>query len=75
MARSARHRAGEWTGLACGGYLYGKRVVVLKEDRVQFPSNFSDLGYITFSDGELSAQSMEVIKELIGFEILKVSTG
>lgn len=59
---------------ACS-YLYGKRVVVLKEDRVQFPSNFSDLGYITFSDGELSAQSMEVIKELIGFEILKVSTG
>ncbi|MCH8344265.1 MAG: nucleotide-binding protein [Planctomycetes bacterium] len=59
---------------ACS-YLYGKRVVVLKEDRVQFPSNFSDLGYITFSDGELSAKSMDVIKELIGFEILKVSTG
>lgn len=59
---------------ACS-YLYGNRIVILKEERVQLPSNFSDLGCITFSDGELSAKSMEVLKELIGFQIVKISTG
>jgi predicted nucleotide-binding protein len=58
---------------ACS-YLYGDRVVIIKEDRVLFPSNFRDVGYISFSDGGLDAKAMEILKELIGFGIVKVST-
>ena len=58
---------------ACS-YLYENRVVVVKEDKVDFPSNFRDLGYISFADGGLDAKAMDIIKELIGFGIVKVST-
>ncbi len=60
--------------LGAAGYLYGNRVVILKEDTVEFPTNFKDLGYISFDKDQLAAQSMEVIRELIGFGIVKIST-
>ena len=60
--------------LGASGYLYGSRIVILKEDVVQFPSNFRDIGYISFSKDQLEAKSMDVIKELIGFGILKITT-
>ena len=60
--------------LGAAGYLYGSRVVILKEDTVEFPTNFKDIGYISFSKDQLGAKSMEVLKELIGFGIVKVST-
>jgi hypothetical protein len=60
---------------ACG-YLYDNRIVIIKEGRVNFPSNFRDLGYIPFSlsSGGLDAKAMDILKELIGFNIVKVST-
>jgi len=60
--------------LGAAGYLYGKSVVILKEDDVEFPTNFKDIGYISFVKNQLGAQSMEVLKELIGFGIVKIST-
>ena len=60
--------------LGATSYLYGSRIVILKEESVNLPSNFSDLGYISFSKDQLQAQSMDVLKELIGFGIVKVST-
>jgi hypothetical protein len=48
--------------------------VILKEESVKLPSNFSDLGYISFAKDELTAKSMDVLSELIGFGIVKVST-
>jgi predicted nucleotide-binding protein len=60
--------------LGASGYLYGSRIVILKEERVEFPTNFQDLGYISFSEDHLEAKSMDVLKELIGFGIVKVST-
>jgi predicted nucleotide-binding protein len=60
--------------LGASGYLYGSRIVILKEEGVEFPTNFRDLGYISFSKDHLEAKSMEVLKELIGFGIVKVST-
>jgi hypothetical protein len=56
------------------GYLYGNRIVILKEEGVEFPANFRDLGYISFSKDNLDAKAMDVLKELIGFGIVKVST-
>jgi len=41
---------------------------------VEFPANFRDLGYISFTKDQLEAKAMEILKELIGFGIVKVST-
>jgi predicted nucleotide-binding protein len=60
--------------LGASGYLYGSRIVILKEDSVEFPTNFRDLGYISFAKDQLEAKAMDVLKELIGFGIVKVST-
>jgi predicted nucleotide-binding protein len=60
--------------LGASGYLYGTRIVFMKEEGVNFPTNFSDLGYISFSKDQLEAKAMDVLKELIGFGIVKVST-
>lgn len=59
---------------AAAGYLYGNRIVIMKEDGVEFPANFRDLGYISFLKDQLEAKAMEILKELIGFGIVKVST-
>lgn len=60
--------------LGASGYLYGNRIVIMKQDGVEFPTNFRDLGYISFMEDQLDAKAMEVLKELIGFGIVKVST-
>lgn len=60
--------------LGASGYLYGSRIVILKEEGVEFPTNFRDLGYISFTKDHLEAKAMDVLKELIGFGIVKVST-
>jgi predicted nucleotide-binding protein len=59
---------------ACS-FLYDNRIVILKEDKIAFPTNYRELGYISFSaDTGLEAKSMDVLKELIGFGIIKIST-
>lgn len=60
--------------LGAAGYLYGKRLVIMKEESVEFPSNFKEIGYISFSKDDLSSKTMDIIKELIGFGIVKIST-
>jgi predicted nucleotide-binding protein len=60
--------------LGAASYLYGNRVVIMKEDTVDFPSNFRDVGYISFANDQLEAKAMEILRELIGFGIVKVST-
>ncbi|MBI5643869.1 MAG: nucleotide-binding protein [Deltaproteobacteria bacterium] len=60
--------------LGASGYLYGSRIVILKEETVEFPTNFRDLGYISFAKDQLEAKSMDVLNELIGFGIVKIST-
>jgi predicted nucleotide-binding protein len=60
--------------LGASGYLYENRIVIMKEEQVHFPTNFRDLGYIPFAKDELEAKSTDILKELIGFGIVKVST-
>lgn len=60
--------------LGAAGYLYDDRIVIMKENTVTFPSSFADIGYISFEKDQLEAQAMEILRELIGFEIVKVST-
>jgi hypothetical protein len=60
--------------LGAASYLYENRVVIMKEEDVKFPSNFQDIGYISFVKDQLEAKAMEIIKELVGFDILKITT-
>lgn len=60
--------------LGASSYVYENRIVILKEEGVEFPSDFNDLGYISFVKDQLETKSLDVIKELIGFGIVKIST-
>ena len=59
--------------LGASGYLYDNRIVIMKEKGVTFPTNFRDIGYIEFDKDKLEAKAIEVLKELIGFGMVKVS--
>jgi predicted nucleotide-binding protein len=60
--------------LGATGFLYDNRIVIMKEDGVNFPTNFQDIGYISFEKDRLEAKTMDILKELIGFGIVKIST-
>jgi len=59
--------------LGASSVLYGKKIVILKEEGVRLASDFSDLGYISFEKNKIKAKAMDIIKELIGFGLLKVT--
>lgn len=60
--------------LGATGFLYDNRIVIMKEDGVTLSTNFRDIGYISFAHDQLDAKTMDILKELIGFEIVKIST-
>jgi predicted nucleotide-binding protein len=60
--------------LGAAAYLYENRIVIMKEDKVDFPTNFKDIGYIQFSSDHLEAKTTDILKELVGFKIIKITT-
>lgn len=58
--------------LGAASYAYENRIVIFKEKGVTFPSDFRDLGYIEFDEGNLEAKSMDLIRELIALQALKL---
>lgn len=56
--------------LGAAGILWERKIIILKEEGVNFPSDFSDLGYIAFANGEISAKAMHIMQELIRFKLL-----
>ncbi|MDH5451048.1 MAG: nucleotide-binding protein [Candidatus Bathyarchaeota archaeon] len=59
--------------LGAASVLYGDKIVILKEEGVTLASDFNDLGYIPFEKDKIKAKAMDLIKELIGFGLLKVT--
>lgn len=59
--------------LGAAGVLYGKNIVIFKEEGVTFASDFSDLGYIHFDKDNLQAKATDLLAELIGFGLLKIT--
>ena len=59
--------------LGAASVLYGNKIVIFKQEDVSFGSDFKDLGYISFDDDNLDAKAMDLMKELVGFGLLKVS--
>lgn len=54
-------------------FAYGDRIVIFKEKGLHFPTNFQSIGYIEFESGDLTARTADLLKELIGFGLVKVT--
>ncbi len=61
--------------LGAASVLHGNRIVIFKEDVIEFPSNFRDIGYISFEKDRLDSKGVELVSELISFGLLSVSVG
>ncbi len=59
--------------LGAASFQYEDRVVIFKEKGINFPSNYSSVGYIEFEEDAIEAKAIELLKELIGFGIVKVT--
>jgi predicted nucleotide-binding protein len=51
--------------LGAASLLYGKKIVIFKEEGVDFASDFGDLGYIPFEKDKLEAKAADLMLELI----------
>ena len=62
--------------LGAASLLYGRKIVILKEVGVTFPSDFSDLGWIEFDTDALDAKAMDLLREMIALDAVRlVSAG
>jgi predicted nucleotide-binding protein len=59
--------------LGAASVLYGKRIILLKESSVVFPSNFKDVTYISFEKDQLTAKTLEIFRDLAAMGVLKFS--
>lgn len=60
--------------LGAASFAYEDRVVIFKEKGISFPSNFQSMGYIEFEENQIDAKTTDLLKELIGFGLVKVTT-
>lgn len=58
--------------LGAAAFAYGDRIVIFKEKGLHFPTNFQSIGYIEFEVESLEAKTADLLKELIGFGLVKV---
>lgn len=59
--------------LGASSYAYGDRIVIFKEKGINFPTNFQSIGYIEFELESIDAKTTDLLKELIGFGLVRVS--
>ena len=52
--------------LGAASYIYGRKIVIFREAGVTFPSDFSDLGRITFEKDALKDKTGDLMRELMG---------
>jgi len=57
---------------ACS-FVYEDRVVIFKERGIDLPTNFSSIGYIEFEEDGIAAKTAELLQELIGFGLVKIT--
>lgn len=60
--------------LGAASYEYDDRVVILMEKGLEFPANFESIGRIEFEEDSLEAKTMELVQELIGLGLLRLTT-
>jgi predicted nucleotide-binding protein len=59
--------------LGAASYAYEDRVVIFKEQGIKLPANFSSVGYIEFEENGIEAKTAELLQELIGFGLVKIT--
>lgn len=57
--------------LGAASVLWEKKIIVLREEGVMFPTDFRDIGYITFGDDGLRSKALDLLKELVALELVK----
>lgn len=60
--------------LGAASFEYEDRVVIFKEKGIDFPTNFQSIGYIEFEEDNIDAKTADLLKELIGFGLVKLTT-
>lgn len=59
--------------LGASSFAYGDRIVIFKEKGIHFPINFQSIGYIEFEIDSIESKTADLLKELIGFGLVKVT--
>jgi hypothetical protein len=59
--------------LGATSFAYGDRIVIFKEKGLHFPTNFQNIGYIEFENDDIQARTADLLKELIGFGLVRVT--
>jgi predicted nucleotide-binding protein len=59
--------------LGAASVLYGDKVIIFKEKDLVLPSDFSDLGHISFEPSNLDAKALDLLKELISMGFVQVT--
>lgn len=58
--------------LGAASVLYGRRIILLKEDKISLPSDFSDIGHISFSSEGIGHRMVDLVRELRAHRIIEV---
>jgi hypothetical protein len=58
--------------LGAASVLWENKIVILKEAGVTFPSDYKDLGYIEFEPNGLANHALDLLKELIALDFVRV---
>lgn len=58
--------------LGAASVLWENKIIILKQKDVNFPSDFKDLGYIEFEENQLQAHALDLLRELVGFEFVRI---
>jgi predicted nucleotide-binding protein len=58
--------------LGAASVMWDRKIIILREDGVNFPSDFSDLGYITFHGDEVGSKALDLLRELVALGLVRV---
>ncbi len=60
--------------LGAASFAYGDRIVIFKEKGLDFPTNYESIGYIEFQQDAIESKTADLLKELIGFGLVKITS-
>lgn len=59
--------------LGAASFAYEDGIVIFMEEGLNFPTNFESIGHITFQEDAIEAKTMDLLKELVGFGLVKIT--